>query len=126
MSQDVLTKPTGSSHLALAMSVVCGGGGLLGMIRSGSARSLVAGTILAGGFGWAAHTINNDEPLRGYRFATAMSVILTGAMGSRFIKTRQLIPSGILAISGVGSTIYHYTMAINGSGSDEKNLSSRK
>ena len=107
MAQEVLPKPTGSSHLALTMSVVCGGGGVLGMIRSGSARSLVAGSILGGGFGWAAHTINNNEPLRGYRFATAISVILAGAMGSRFWKTRQLVPSGILAVSGLGSALYH-------------------
>jgi len=79
----------------------------MGFVKAGSARSLVAGTLLSGGFFWAGSCISSDQQLRGFRFATAISVILTGAMGARFLKTRRVVPNGLLAVAGLAGTAYH-------------------
>lgn len=92
---------------SLAMATVCLGGGLIGMVQKGSARSLIAGALLGGAFAWSSRCIQQDQPLRGIRFATATSVLLTIAMGSRFYRTGAVLPSGMLMLAGAASTAYH-------------------
>ena len=98
--------PAASIYPPLAMATLCVGGGLIGLVQRGSARSLVAGTLLGGAFAWSSHCLATEQQLRGYRFATATSLLLTAAMGARLYRTGAIVPSGVLTRAGAASTAY--------------------
>lgn len=88
------------------MASLCMGGGVIGMVQRGSARSLVAGTLLGGAFAWSSHCLATEQQLRGYRFATATSLLLTAAMGARLYRTGAIMPAGVLTLAGAASSAY--------------------
>uniref|UniRef100_A0A915PRD2 Transmembrane protein 14C n=1 Tax=Setaria digitata TaxID=48799 RepID=A0A915PRD2_9BILA len=66
-------------------------GGLVGYLKAGSTASLVAGLVFGGVAGFAAHLNNNSMLL-------AISFGLTVIMGSRYIQSGKIMPSGIVTI----------------------------
>jgi uncharacterized membrane protein (UPF0136 family) len=99
--------PTGSAHLAYAMSGISAFGGLMGYAKARSTQSLLAGLLFGGGFGWSGYMIQTNEEVRGYRFALVNSVLLSGVMGIRVAKGK-LMPALPLAVAGAGSAAYHW------------------
>ena len=95
-----LSLPTGSANAAITMSALCflGGG------------SLLAGALFGGGFGAAAYWIKGDQQARGFRFAALNSVLLSGVMAARYVRTRKPMPAVPLALLGGVSGGYHATM----------------
>ena len=101
-------RPPGSAHLAYTLGLACLGGGVAAFISKGSSRSLVAGSFLGAAHGWAGNLISAPgSQERGFRLATAASGVLTLAMGMRYLKTRALMPAGLLSVVGAASTAYH-------------------
>lgn len=99
--------PPGAAHATLGLAVLTLGGGAFGYFRSRSLRSLGAGAILGGVFGYAGWTISNGDPEKGFRLATLNGLALSVIMGLRFAKTRKAMPAGLLAATGVGAAAYY-------------------
>ena len=63
--------------------------------------------VLGGGaFAWSSHCLATEQQLRGYRFATATSLLLTAAMGARLYRTGAIMPAGVLTLAGAASSAY--------------------
>jgi uncharacterized membrane protein (UPF0136 family) len=105
--QSPFTVPPGAAHAAFGMAVVTVVGGVAGYARSRSVRSLGAGVILGGMFGWAGVNISKGEPERGFKLAALNGVALSVIMGLRFAKTKNIMPAGLLAAAGVGAAAYY-------------------
>ncbi len=84
-------------------------GGLVGFLKSQSKPSLIGGSLVAAGFGGAVYLINNGQPREGFAVATGSGTLLSVAMGSRFAKTKQVFPAGVLCVLGAASAAYHYS-----------------
>ena len=65
-----------------------------------------AGVLFGAGFGYAGYLIQ-QQPERGFRFGTTVSLLLVGVMGYRFYKTGKFMPAGGLASLGAASAAYH-------------------
>ena len=102
-----LSLPTGSAHAAITMSALCLLGGGAAFARARSTQSLLAGVLFGGGFGAAAHWIKHDQQERGFRFAALNSVLLSGVMAARYVRTRKPMPAVPLALLGGASGVYH-------------------
>ena len=102
-------KPTGSSHVAMTMAGLSFGGGMVGFLKSQSKPSLIGGSIVAAGFGGAVYLINNGQPREGFAVASGSGMLLFAAMGSRYAKTKQVFPAGVLCILGAVSAAYHFS-----------------
>ena len=59
------------------------------------------------GFAFAGYKISTDEQLRGYRFGTTTSALLTGVMGYRYYTTRKAMPALPLSVLGLIGVAYH-------------------
>lgn len=72
-------------------------GGFLGF-KAGSKISLIMGlissVIIAGGL----YLINQGNVKQGYEVVAVMAVVLCISFGSRFVKTKKMMPSGMLLI----------------------------
>ncbi|CAG9532984.1 unnamed protein product [Cercopithifilaria johnstoni] len=75
-------------HLYAGVIIV---GGLVGYFKAGSTMSLAAGLVFGGAAGFAAHSRNNPMLL-------AVSSVLALVMGSRFIQSGKIMPSGIITV----------------------------
>uniref|UniRef100_A0AAF5Q0C6 Transmembrane protein 14C n=1 Tax=Wuchereria bancrofti TaxID=6293 RepID=A0AAF5Q0C6_WUCBA len=73
-------------------------GGFVGYLKAGSTASLAAGLVFGGTAGFGAQFNNNPMLL-------AISSGLTLIMGSRFIQSGKVMPSGIVAILSLGMVI---------------------
>jgi uncharacterized membrane protein (UPF0136 family) len=62
--------------------------------------------LFGAGFGYAGYLIQ-QQPERGFRFATTVSVLLAGVMGYRLYKTGKFMPAGLLSGLGLASAVYH-------------------
>lgn len=101
-----MDRPTGSSHAAFGLALVCAAGGIAGYVTRKSLPSLLAGLGLGAAFGASGYLINSGHPDVGHPLALAGSATLAGAMGSRAAKTKKLWPAGVLASLGVLSSLY--------------------
>ena len=68
---------------------------------------MIAGCLLGGGFCWSLKMLHEKEQERGFKFAAAVSALLAASMGSRFARTRRVMPAGLLAAAGAASAAYH-------------------
>jgi len=108
MSENSEKKPlTGSAHLAGTMSLLTLLGGIGGYVSAKSTQSLFAGLLFGSGFGASAYFIQNEEQVRGFRLATVNSVLLSGIMTVRYIRTRKIMPALPLTALGLASAYYH-------------------
>lgn len=105
-------RPTGSSHLALSMAVLSSVGGLSGYLKTKSMPSLVAGFGIGGLYAFGAWQVNKGASDLGHKINTGAAVLLLGAMGSRYFKTKKLWPAGVMSIAGLASAIYEGRQAL--------------
>lgn len=89
------------------MGVLCIGGGALGYAKKKSVPSLVAGVGLGGAYLASSYLIGEVDALQGHAVGLATSVVLTSAMGARFLKSKKLMPAGIMAAAGLLAGVYH-------------------
>lgn len=72
-------------------------GGIVGKLRSGSTVSLVAGG-LCGLAELFALSISLTDPAQGFLMGGMLAVLLTGVFLSRLIRTRKLMPAGVILL----------------------------
>ncbi|GBF89178.1 hypothetical protein Rsub_01895 [Raphidocelis subcapitata] len=99
--------PAGSSHLNLGMAALCAAGGVMGAVKAGSRASLVAGLAFGGLYGASAYLINSGKADSGFALGFTTSMVLTGTMGQRYVRTHKLMPAGIMAAAGVLATVHN-------------------
>jgi uncharacterized membrane protein (UPF0136 family) len=75
-------------------------GGIMGKVKTGSTVSVIAGT--ASGFAaLIAFWVSRTDPGQGLLIGLMVSLLLTGVFMSRFIRTRKLMPAGIVLIMSI-------------------------
>jgi uncharacterized membrane protein (UPF0136 family) len=89
------------------MAGVCGGGGVAGYVKARSVPSLVAGLACGGLFLGSGLLIKQGENVKGHSAALLTSSALFGAMAPRALRTKKLMPAGLVALLGAGSAAYH-------------------
>eukprot|EP00510_Aplanochytrium_minuta_P009782 CAMPEP_0184063352 /NCGR_PEP_ID=MMETSP0957-20130417/835_1 /TAXON_ID=627963 /ORGANISM="Aplanochytrium sp, Strain PBS07" /LENGTH=109 /DNA_ID=CAMNT_0026360309 /DNA_START=111 /DNA_END=437 /DNA_ORIENTATION=- len=102
-----MSRVTGEAHAALGMSALLFVGGALGYARGKSIPSLVAGTAFGTGYAISGWLISKGDGKEGHSLALALSGTLTGVMGGRFLKTKKVMPAGVLLGAGGLSATYH-------------------
>lgn len=102
----------GSAHLAFTLSVLTSAGGLFGYMKAKSQMSAFAGIAFGGAFAAAGYFINEGNVPLGYDIATGASFTMCAAMSARFMKTKKVMPSGVLASIGLLSAGYYTLKSI--------------
>ena len=51
--------------------------------------------------------ISRGDATRGHQLATAASAVLVGVMGARYLRTKKVVPAGVLTGAGVASLGYN-------------------
>lgn len=75
-------------------------GGVMGKVKSGSAVSLVAGSVSGLISLYACWAIRTD-PVQGLILGLLVSLLLTGIFLSRFLRTRKFMPAGIVLLLSI-------------------------
>ena len=75
-------------------------GGVMGKLKSDSSVSLAAGGI-SGLVALYAYWTGLTDPATGLLIGLMLSLLLTGISLSRFIRTRKLMPAGVLLIASI-------------------------
>jgi uncharacterized membrane protein (UPF0136 family) len=75
-------------------------GGIMGKFKSDSSVSLYAGGI-SGLVALYAYWTGRTDPATGLLIGLMLSLLLTGISLSRFIRTRKLMPAGLLLIASI-------------------------
>jgi len=102
--------PNNETLFYISGSIV-GAGGIYGFLKSRSVVSLVAGSFLGGGYLLGGYYIANKNYQRGHEVALGTSALITGIMGSRFLRTKKIMPAGILTLLGLscsGVSLYGF------------------
>ncbi len=99
--------PAGEAHSSFTMAALLAVGGAVGYAKAGSLPSLAAGLGLGAGFGGAGYLLTQGEGEKGHGLSLGLSVLLSLAMGQRFIATGKVMPPGMLAGIGLASAVYH-------------------
>ncbi len=81
-------------------------GGIAGFVKGKSVPSLVAGVSLGGLYGAAGVLINRGDCKEGHTLAAVTSALVLGVMGPRFVRTKKLMPAGLLTATASGSFAY--------------------
>jgi len=103
----VMSIAPGSAHLNYTLAAVVGIGGVYGYFKTRSLPSLIAGVSIGSLYAYSAYLISQNRASEGHAVATVTSAILTAAMGSRFYKTRKVMPAGMLTGIGAAATYYN-------------------
>ena len=101
------TKAPGSAHLSFTMAGVCAGGGVAGYVKAKSVPSAVAGIATGALFLGSGMLIKQGNNTKGHALGLLTSAALVGAMAPRAMKTGKIMPTGLVALLGVGSAAYH-------------------
>ncbi|XP_064473429.1 transmembrane protein 14C-like [Ornithodoros turicata] len=80
-----------------ALAVVLGG--IMGYVKAGSMMSLLAG-VLFGGLALIGAYQTSLDPKK-FLLSIAVSALLSGLMGYRYIKTSKLMPAGLVAVLSI-------------------------
>ncbi|KAI8342954.1 transmembrane proteins 14C-domain-containing protein [Chlamydoabsidia padenii] len=94
-----------SQHPAFTMSALCFAGGIAGFARTRSIPSLVAGIGIGGLYGAAGYLIKENAN-GGHEMAVGTSLLLTGAMLPRAIKTKKALPIALAVTSFAAGAYY--------------------
>eukprot|EP00879_Flechtneria_rotunda_P006090 GHRR01006403.1.p1 GENE.GHRR01006403.1~~GHRR01006403.1.p1 ORF type:complete len:111 (+),score=23.51 GHRR01006403.1:160-492(+) len=100
--------PTGSSHVNASLGALCAAGGLFGYWKARSMPSLLAGLTFGGAYAAGAYLINSGDPATGHMAGLVSSMLLTGAMGTRWARTGKFMPAGIMTVAGVLGSYYNF------------------
>lgn len=107
-----MSKVPGSAHPAFGLGGLVMAGGAAGYMRAGSKASLGSGLLFGGLLVGSGVMISGDNQLEGHCLAAGTSSVLALAMGRRFVVTRKVMPSGVVAVLGAASAGYHTLKAI--------------
>ncbi|CAA7054297.1 unnamed protein product [Microthlaspi erraticum] len=86
-----------SQKLTLVYASLLGAGGLMGYMKRGSKMSLVAGGGSAALF-YYVYTELPANPVLASSIGIVGSAALTGMMGSRYLRTRKVMPAGVVSM----------------------------
>src|SRR5689334_11848767 len=93
-----------SHHPEYTMGAILTGGGIYAYTKKKSLPSLIGGLTLGLGYIGAGYMIHQRyEYDRGHYVAAGCASVLSIVGITRYIKTRSFMPSGILALLGLGS-----------------------
>ncbi|OWA50562.1 hypothetical protein BV898_15073 [Hypsibius exemplaris] len=95
MSLRNLLHPSQPDYLGYVYAAVVAAGGVTGYAKAGSVPSLAMGLLFGGVLGLGAYMVSQDRG--NVLLSTIASGVLTGVMGSRFLKTGAFMPAGMVA-----------------------------
>ncbi|XP_062186375.1 protein FATTY ACID EXPORT 6-like [Phragmites australis] len=108
-------------YVTIPYGLVVLGGGVAGYVKRGSAASLAAGAgfggalLLAGALSAWAFARGESGSVVATVLQTVCALALTVVMGIRYIKTRKIMPAGVIAtISVLVLIFYVYKISIGG------------
>ncbi|RPB20249.1 hypothetical protein L211DRAFT_841930 [Terfezia boudieri ATCC MYA-4762] len=90
---------------ALILGVLCGTGGTIGYVKTGSVPSLVAGLGVGALYTYSSQRIRNNLPY-GIELALLASTVLAGSSVPRAIKTGKPLPQ-VLSVLAASGLIYY-------------------
>eukprot|EP00128_Syssomonas_multiformis_P003864 Colp12_sorted_trinity150504_noHs@31779 len=100
-----------SHHINNTMAGLVALGGVVGFVKGRSLPSLVGGLVFAGAYGASGYLISQNEAYQGFLLGTGASAVLGGVMGRRFLKTRKVMPPGVLtALAAVAGAYNAYKL----------------
>ncbi|CAK7352702.1 unnamed protein product [Dovyalis caffra] len=86
-----------SQKLTLGYAALVGMGGVMGYMKSGSQKSLLAGGISASVL-YYVYTQLPANPVYASSIGLGISAALMGVMGSRFLKSKKIFPAGVVSL----------------------------
>ncbi|XP_038699936.1 protein FATTY ACID EXPORT 2, chloroplastic-like [Tripterygium wilfordii] len=86
-----------SQKLTLGYAALVGVGGVMGYMKSGSQKSLLAGGLSAGLL-YYVYTQLPSNPVFASSLGLGVSAILLGVMGSRFRSSGKIFPAGVVSL----------------------------
>eukprot|EP00747_Dinoflagellata_sp_TGD_P166698 gnl/TRDRNA2_/TRDRNA2_189898_c0_seq1.p1 gnl/TRDRNA2_/TRDRNA2_189898_c0~~gnl/TRDRNA2_/TRDRNA2_189898_c0_seq1.p1 ORF type:complete len:138 (-),score=28.03 gnl/TRDRNA2_/TRDRNA2_189898_c0_seq1:69-428(-) len=98
--------PTGAAHLNLTVGGLLASGGAYGYFKSGSIPSLAAGMGCGGLMVFSGVLVDRD-PQSAFLLGSGTSGLLTVGMLPRFLKTKKMMPTGMVALLGTVSLAYN-------------------
>lgn len=79
----------------------------MGYLKAKSVPSLVGGLTFGAAFGMTAYVIQTHDAFVGHSLGATASAVMMGMMGMRYLKTKKVMPAGVLAGSGLLGLAYH-------------------
>ncbi|CAH9115190.1 unnamed protein product [Cuscuta europaea] len=86
-----------SQKLTLGFAFLVGAGGVMGFLKSGSQKSLIAGGVSASLL-YCVYTMLPTNPVLASSMGFVLSAGLLGVMGSRFMTSKKVFPAGIVSL----------------------------
>lgn len=72
-------------------------GGIMGKVKSGSSASMFAGSV-SGAIALVGFWQSLSDPAAGFLTGGLVALMLTGIFMSRFVRTRQFMPAGLILV----------------------------
>lgn len=89
-----------SQKLTLGYAALVGIGGIMGYLKGGSQKSLVAGGLSASLL-YCVYTLLPSNPVLASSLGLGLSASLLGVMGSRFKKSGKIFPAGVVSFASL-------------------------
>mmetsp|Transcript_7339 Transcript_7339/g.15985 ORF Transcript_7339/g.15985 Transcript_7339/m.15985 type:complete len:110 (+) Transcript_7339:34-363(+) len=100
--------PTGQAHSDVALAVLCTAGGVAGYLKKKSLPSLLGGLGFGAAYAYSGYLSNSVDAVQGHAAGAVTSLALTAIMGARLVKTKKIMPAGLLTGCGLLGLVYHY------------------
>ncbi len=72
-------------------------GGVMGKVKAGSSVSLGAG-VASGVIAFVGYWYSLNDPVNGFMIGAMLGLLLTGVFVNRFMRTRKMMPAGLVLI----------------------------
>ncbi|KAL0406597.1 UNVERIFIED_CONTAM: protein FATTY ACID EXPORT 2, chloroplastic [Sesamum latifolium] len=92
-----------SQKLTLGYAALIGIGGIMGYLKGGSQKSLIAGGFSASVL-YCVYTLLPSNPVLASALGLGLSASLLGVMGSRFKKSGKIFPAGVVSFASLVMT----------------------
>lgn len=79
----------------------------MGYVKAKSVPSLIGGLTFAGAYAATGYIIQTRDAFTGHSVGCAASVVLMTMMGMRLMRTKKMMPAGMLTAAGALGTAYH-------------------
>ncbi|KAM7259510.1 hypothetical protein ACFE04_015251 [Oxalis oulophora] len=89
-----------SQKLTIGYAALVGVGGVMGFLKSGSQKSLVAGGLSAAALSYV-FTQLPAQPVYASSIGLGVSTALMGVMGARFKRTGKIFPAGVVTVTSL-------------------------